>query len=131
MKRYLHSFLAAAALAAATVSAGTSAFAANYDDHDALQGAKEVRVAFDITAGDAKALLGRLNIIDETRQSLIQQGVTPHFVLSFRGPATKLVQSDISKIKPEEREKAIKIAAKLNEMREAKGLQKMDEWTMA
>src|SRR5256885_12677339 len=98
MKRYLHSFLAAAALAAALSSAGTAAFAAGYDDHDALQGAKEVKVAFDITAGDAKALLGRLNIIDETRQSLIQQGVTPHFVLSFPGPAADAVPTDLPKI---------------------------------
>src|SRR3989475_11996941 len=119
MKWYLHSALAAAALTAVNVSAGTSAFAAGYDDHDALQGAKEVKVAFDITAGEAKALLGRLNIIDETRRSLIEQGVTPHFILSFRGPATKLVQTDVSKIKPEDRETAIKLAAKLKERRNA------------
>src|SRR5437868_15413000 len=101
MKRCLH--ILAAMSAALALYAGTPAFSADYDDHEALQGTKEVKVAFDITAGDAKALLGRLNIIDETRQSLIQQGVTPHFVLSFRGPATRLVQSDVSKIKPEDR----------------------------
>ena len=132
MNSYLHSVLTVALSAAlALSSAGTAAFAANYDDHDALQGAKEVKVAFDITAGDAKALLGRLNIIDETRQSLIQQGVTPHFVLSFRGPATKLVQTDISKIKPEERETAIKIAAKLKEMRNAKGVENLEQCSVA
>src|SRR5438552_5480229 len=129
MKRYLHSVLAAAALTAATVCASTSA--AGYDDHDALQGAKEVKVAFDITAGEAKALLGRLNVIDETRRSLIEQGVTPHFILSFRGPATKLVQTDISKIKPEDRETAIKIAAKLKEMRNAKGVENLEQCAVA
>src|SRR2546430_6882763 len=102
MKRYLHSFLAAAALAATTVSAGTSAFAAGYDDHDALQGAKEVKVAFDITAGEAKALLGRLHILDQTPRAPVAQGATPHFILSFRGPATKLVQTDISQTKPKD-----------------------------
>src|SRR5256885_12826206 len=102
MKRYLHSFLAAAALAATTVSAGTSAFAAGHDDHDALQGAKEVKVAFDITAGEAKALLGRLDIIHETPPSLIEQGVTPPFILLFRGPATELVRTDVSENKPED-----------------------------
>src|SRR5947208_5202802 len=131
MKQYLHGVLAAAALTAATVSAGTSACAAGYDDHEALQGAKEVKVAFDITAGEAKALLGRLNVIDETRRSLIEQGVTPHFILSFRGPATKLVQTDISKIKPEDRESAIKIAAKLKEMRNAKGVESLEQWAVA
>src|SRR3989449_9621101 len=112
MKRYLHSFLAAAALAAATVSAGTSAFAAGYDDHDALQGAKEVKVAFDITAGEGKALLGRVNIIDETRRSLIGQGGNPPFILSFPGPATKVLQTGIPKNKTEARETAIKNADK-------------------
>ncbi len=126
MKTYLLSAVAAIAM----VSAGPIA-AAGYDDHEALQGAKEVKVAFDITVGDAKALLGRLNIIDETRQSLMQQGVVPHFVLSFRGPATKLVQTDLSKIKPEDRETAVKIAAKLKEMSAAKGVESVEQCAVA
>ena len=115
------------------VALGVTAVAAraDYDDREALQGAKEVKVAFDITAGDAKALLGRLNIIDETRRSLIQQGVTPHFVLSFRGPATRLVQTDLSKIKPEDRELAGKIAAKLKEMRGATGMENLEQCSVA
>jgi len=127
MKPFVHGIL----IWAVVSTAATAALAAGYDDHEALQGAKEVKVAFDITTGDAKALLGRLNIIDETRQSLIQQGVTPHFVLSFRGPATKLVQTDISKMKPEDREMAAKIAAKLNEMRNAKGIQNLEQCAVA
>ena len=116
-------------LAAATLP-GT-ALTAGYDDQEALAGLKEVKVAFDLTAGDPKALLGRLNIIDETRQSLIQQGVTPHFVLTFRGPATRLIQTDQSKIKPEEREGAAKIAAKLAEMRRAKGVDHLEQCAVA
>jgi intracellular sulfur oxidation DsrE/DsrF family protein len=130
MKWYLR-MIVAAALATAATSNCTTAFAAGYDDHDALQGAKEVKVAFDITAGNAKALLGRLNIIDETRQALIRQGVTPHFILTFRGPATKLVQTDMSKIKPEDRETATKIAAKLKEMRNAKGVEDLEQCSVA
>jgi hypothetical protein len=30
-------------------------------------------------------LLSILNTIDETRESFARQGVTPHFVLAFRG----------------------------------------------
>ncbi len=131
MKRFLPSLVAAATIAAAAFLTATPAFAAGYDDQEALQGLKEVKVAFDITAGDAKALLGRLNIIDETRQSLLQQGITPHFVLTFRGGATKLVQSDVSKIKPEDRETAVKIAAKLKEMREAKGVDNLEQCSVA
>ena len=127
MKRYIQHAIVAAGVVAAAMFAGPTAWAAGYDDQDALQGAKQVKVAFDITAGDAKALLGRLNIIDETRQSLIQQGVAPHFILSFRGPATKLVQTDMSKIKPEDRETAAKIAAKLKDMRAAKGVESLEQ----
>src|SRR5258706_16442019 len=101
MKSYLHSVLTAALSAAVALSAsGTAALAAGYDDHDALQGAKEVKVAFDITAGDGKTLLGGLKNLDETGQTLIPQSVTPPFVLLFRGPATKLGPADIPKIKP-------------------------------
>jgi hypothetical protein len=119
------------AIAAAAFLAAPAVSAASFDDQEALHGAKEVKVAFDITAGDAKALLGRLNVIDETRQSLIQQGVTPHFILSFRGPATKLIQTDVSKIKPEDREMAQKIAAKLKEMRGAKGVEGLEQCSVA
>ena len=49
------------------------------DDHASLAGLKDVKVAFDIKEGDGKLLLSRLDVIDETRQSLIQQGVVPHF----------------------------------------------------
>ena len=131
MKQTLHHVLGAAIFATLALSAGTAARAAGYDDHEALRGAKEVKVAFDITAGDAKALLGRLNVIDETRRSLIDQGVTPHFVLSFRGPATRLVQTDVSKIKPEDRELAVKIAAKLKEMRGANGIENLEQCSVA
>jgi len=119
-------------LALAVIASITrAALAAGYDDKEALAGLKEVKVAFDLTAGDPKALLGRLNIIDETRQSLIEQGVTPHFVLTFRGPATRLVQTDASKIKPEDREGAAKIAAKLAELRGAKGIDNLEQCAVA
>lgn len=131
MQRFLRHVLAAAGCAVAATLSCAPALAAGYDDHNALQGAKEVKVAFDVTAGDAKALLGRLNIIDETRQSLIQQGVTPHFVIAFRGPATRLVQTDMSKIKPEDRELAGKIAEKLKEMRNAKGVDNVEQCAVA
>jgi intracellular sulfur oxidation DsrE/DsrF family protein len=127
MKPFVHGILIWAALS----TTGTAALAAGYDDHEALQGAKEVKVAFDITAGDAKALLGRLNIIDETRQSLIQQGVTPHFILAFRGPATRLVQTDQDKIKPEDRELAAKVAAKIKEMSAARGVDGFEQCSLA
>jgi intracellular sulfur oxidation DsrE/DsrF family protein len=119
------------AVAITLASASGPVLGAGYDDKEALAGLKEVKVAFDLTVGDPKILLGRLNVIDETRQSLIQQGVTPHFVLTFRGPATRLIQTDVTKIKPEDREGAAKIAAKLAEMRKAKGVDNLEQCAVA
>jgi len=131
VKMFRHRVLAAIAFAVGAQFLTTIGVAAGYDDRDALAGAKEVKVAFDITTDDAKGLLGRLNIIDETRQSLIHQGVSPHFVLAFRGPATRLVQTDQSKIKPEDQETAAKIAAKLQEMRGARGVENLEQCAVA
>ncbi|MGE5095793.1 MAG: hypothetical protein ACM3SO_11685 [Betaproteobacteria bacterium] len=56
------------------------------DDRDALSGLRD-KVVFEVTEGDGKALLSRLNTIEETRQSLIKQGTKPENVV----PAVKVV----------------------------------------
>src|SRR5215470_16030178 len=112
-------------LAAPRVTAQT------FDDKAALVGLTEVKVAFDITTGEGKGLLSRLNVIDETRQSLMKQGVKPHFVLAFRGPATKLVQTDQSQIKVEDREYAAKIAEKISALRSADGITSVEQCAVA
>ena len=112
--------LAALALAAA---AAASPAAQSADDRDALAGVKELKAVFDIREGDGRTLLNRLMVIEETRESLIAQGVQPRFVLTFRGPATKLIQTDAARIRPEDREVAAVIATKLDEMRDARGVE--------
>jgi intracellular sulfur oxidation DsrE/DsrF family protein len=109
----------------------TPARAETPDDQKALAGLSDVKVAFDLTSGDGKQLLTQLNVIDETRQSLISQGVTPHFVLAFRGPATKLVQTDPSQVKAEDREYTAKIAQKVKELQAAKGVESMEQCSVA
>ena len=116
-------------LMAVVFAAASTAFAA--DDEAALSGLKSVKVAFDIKEGDGKALLNRLNIIDETRQSLIKQGIKPEFILTFRGPATKLVQTEVDKIKPEDRGYAKQIADKLAELGRSPGMQSFEQCAVA
>ena len=101
------------------------------DDRAALQGLKDGKVVYDITEGDGKGLPDRLETIDETRESLIQEGVTPHFVISFRGSATKLVQSDMEKVKPEDRPWAAKIAAYLAKLGKQKGVDGLEQCAVA
>ena len=86
---------ASSAIAALILAFAPALAFAQADDKAALGDIKDVKVAFDVHEGDGKALLNRLNVIDETRQSLLKQGVTPHFVTAIRGPATKLVQTDV------------------------------------
>jgi intracellular sulfur oxidation DsrE/DsrF family protein len=118
-------------IAALSIAAVPALVHAQADDRAALSGVRELKVAFDVLEGDAKALLNRLNVIDETRASLIKQGVTPHFVVAFRGPATKLVQTDMAKVKPEDREVAAKIAARLAEMSKAQGVDSVEQCSVA
>jgi intracellular sulfur oxidation DsrE/DsrF family protein len=115
--------------AAAMLMHAASAPAA--DDRAALAGLAEAKIAFDIKDGEGKMLLARLAVIDETRQSLIQQGVTPHFILAFRGPATRLVQTDLDKIKPEDRELAAKVAEKIKELSTARGVDGFEQCSIA
>lgn len=131
MEKFPNRFIAALAFGIGVQLVAQTGVAAGFDDHEALAGVKEVKVAFDITAGEGKKLLGQINVIDETRQSLIRQGVAPHFVLAFRGPATRLIQTDQSKIKPEDKELALKIAAKLKQMRGAEGIESMQQCSVA
>ncbi len=100
-------------------------------DDNPIAGLKDAKIAFDITAGEPGRLLNILNTIDETRESLVRQGVTPHFVLAFRGPATLLTQTDQSRIKPEDREIATKIAAKLKQLHATAGIERLDQCSIA
>ena len=120
--------LLGAAVAWAVPALGGRAEAA---DDSPVAGLKDARVAFDVTAGEPGRMLNILNTIDETREGLARQGVTPHFVLAFRGPATLLTQTDLSRLKPEDRETAAKIAAKLKQLRGAAGIERLDQCSIA
>src|SRR5215470_17842599 len=106
--------LLGAAVVFASPVVGAPAYAA--DDNPVL-GLKDAKVAFDITAGEPGRMLLILNTIDETREGFLRHGVTPHFVLAFRGPASLLTQSDVTRLKPEDREAATKVAARLKQLR--------------
>jgi intracellular sulfur oxidation DsrE/DsrF family protein len=101
------------------------------NDAAALQGLKEVKLAFDVTADDARRLTSVLDVIEETRVSLAKQGVTPHIVVTFRGPATKLVQTDQTLMKPEDRAQAEAIAAKIKALSTAAGIDSVEQCSIA
>jgi intracellular sulfur oxidation DsrE/DsrF family protein len=120
--------LLGAAVVFASPVLGAHAYAA---DDNPVAGLKDAKVAFDITAGEPGRMLLILNTIDETREGFLKHGVTPHFVLAFRGPASLLTQSDVSRLKPEDRETAGKVAAKLKQLRATPGIERLDQCSIA
>src|SRR5262249_40414080 len=92
-------------------------------DDSPVAGLKEAKIAFDITGGGWARMLRILNPIGEPRAALARQGAPPRFVLAFRGPASLLTQTDLSRLKPEDRETAAKVAAKLKQLRGTAGIE--------
>jgi intracellular sulfur oxidation DsrE/DsrF family protein len=121
-------FLLGAAVVFASPVMGAHAWAA---DDNPVAGMKEAKVAYDITAGEPGRMLLILNTIDETREGFMKQGIAPRFVLAFRGPASLLTQTDLTRLKPEDRETAAKVAAKLKQLRGAAGIERLDQCSIA
>jgi len=101
------------------------------DDKASLAGLKEIRIVFDLTNGDPKGLAATLSVIDETRKSLIGQDVRPRIVLAFRGPATKLVQTDLSLLATEDREITGQIAKAITKLTTAQGIDAIEQCGIA
>ncbi len=90
-------------------------------------GAKEMKLAFDFTDGNPAVLLKKLDNVDMTRKQLIESGVTPKIVMTFRGNASYFTQTDLSAVKDTDRADALKVAAKLREMQKAPGVQGLEQ----
>jgi intracellular sulfur oxidation DsrE/DsrF family protein len=90
-------------------------------------GAKELKLAFDFTDGNPVVLLNKLNNVDVTRKQLIDSGVTPKIVMTFRGNASFFTQTNLAAVKESERADALKVAAKLREMKAAPGVQGLEQ----
>jgi len=98
--------------------------------YDALQGVHDLKMAFDVTDGNPKALVAKLNTIDTTRRQLIDAGVTPHIVVTFRGDASYYTQSDVAKLKPEDRAEHAKVADAIRALRKQPGVESMEQCSL-
>lgn len=93
---------------------------------DAAAG-KEMKLAFDFTDASPVVLLNKLNNVDTTRKQLIDAGVTPRIVMTFRGNASFFTQADIGAVKEADRADALKVATKLRELKAAPGVQGLEQ----
>lgn len=89
--------------------------------------AKEMKLAFDFTDSSPVVLLNKLNNVDTTRRQLIDSGITPRIVMTFRGNASYFTQSNLSMVKDTERADALKVAAKLREMKQSPGVEGLEQ----
>ena len=90
-------------------------------------GRKEMKLAFDFTDANPVVLLNKLNNVDVTRKQLIESGVTPKIVMTFRGNASYFTQTNLLAVKEADRADALKVAAKLREMQKAPGVQGLEQ----
>jgi intracellular sulfur oxidation DsrE/DsrF family protein len=88
---------------------------------------KEMKLAFDFTDANPVALLNKLNNVDVTRKQLIDSGVTPKIVMTFRGNASYFTQTNLGAVEEKDRADAIKVAAKLRELQKAPGVQGLEQ----
>jgi len=65
--------------------------AAEYNNEQALRGVKDGKAYFDVNVGKPGKLLARLQAIYQTYNQFEDSGVTPDFVIGFRGGASKFV----------------------------------------
>jgi intracellular sulfur oxidation DsrE/DsrF family protein len=127
MKPILAASILATALCACAAAPEPAASNAAPDNHAALAGMTEMKIAFDITDANPKVVLAKLANIDVTRKQLMDDGVTPRMVIAFRGDASYFTQADVEKVKAEDRDDARKIAAKLKELRAAPGVEALEQ----
>jgi len=131
MRRFISPTAIIAAVLLVSLVGAKPMHAESPQDADALSGLNEVKVAFDMQTGNSAALLKQLEVIEETRESLIKQGVKPSFVIAFRGPATKLVQTDPSEVQADDRANARIIAGKIRALKKSEGVASIEQCAVA
>lgn len=87
-------------------------------DHAALKGVQSTRGLFDISLSDAESLELYLEVIQQTHDDLIRQGHKPDFVIVFRGPSVKLINTETWSYSEEDQERLKKASAMLTRLKE-------------
>jgi intracellular sulfur oxidation DsrE/DsrF family protein len=91
------------------------------------EASREAKVAFDITNGNPQVVNLTLAVIDLTRKQYIEQGITPKFVITFRGDASYFTQDSLAVVKEDQRAEALLVKAKIRELRKASGVESFEQ----
>ncbi|NOQ45232.1 MAG: hypothetical protein GQ559_00920, partial [Desulfobulbaceae bacterium] len=63
--------------------------ASSYLHGPAIDGQETIKIVFDVNVGEPEKLLLRMRLIDQTFSELQEAGITPVFVVAFRGKASR------------------------------------------
>jgi intracellular sulfur oxidation DsrE/DsrF family protein len=88
---------------------------------------REAKMAFDITSGNPQVVTLTLATIDMTRKQLIEQGITPRIVVTFRGDASYFTQDTLGVVKEDQRADALAVKAKIRELKTASGVEGFEQ----
>ena len=91
------------------ILAPAMAFAAQFNNEKALKGLSSVKIVCDVNVGDPDLLLTRMYFLDTTYSQLLDAGVTPTIVISFRGKASLFITKNDKYIKAEHRKQRIEM----------------------
>ena len=86
------------------------------DDATALKDITNGKVVWDINTNSPKRLALYLNIINETYDELIKQGVAPDMVVTFRGESVAIISSDHEAITLSSMPEILQAAEIINEL---------------
>lgn len=103
---------------ALTVPTLASVAAEPPDDADALAQLSTGKAIFDISTKEAGRLLFTLKVIEETENGMKAQGVTPDFILSFRGGSLPLLRAKPETANDAELAMLSEVRERLSEMRD-------------
>lgn len=87
----------------------TVAFSMDVGNEHALLDLPTIKIVWDVNVGDAKLLLRRLEMIDETYTQLMDAGVATTMVVAFRGEASRYVTRGAKYVEAEQEPTKTKI----------------------
>jgi intracellular sulfur oxidation DsrE/DsrF family protein len=90
-------------------------------DTRALAGMNTGQILWDITLADPKRLIARLDVIEETHQDMVRQGLKPKMVFAFRGGAAGLIAKDTSQLEMGRASKVERLHDRIAEIQQLNG----------
>lgn len=92
------------------------------NDQAALDGVAEGKVVWDINAESPVKLSRQLQVIEQTYDDLLRQGVKPLMIFTFRGPSTTFITNDNSKFTGEALDAVQQLQSSLRDLADKDGV---------